>query len=46
MKKLLLFSMVAIVSNAVWGQGKTFEVYKTDAEWKKQLNGLQYYVLR
>ena len=25
---------------------KTFEVYKSDADWKKQLSGMEYYVLR
>lgn len=27
-------------------EAKTFEITKTDAEWKTQLSGIQYYVLR
>ncbi len=53
MKKILLFAVVSLVfgCNGIAQKKEskkveTFPVTKTDAEWKKQLSDLQYYVLR
>lgn len=51
MKKIFLLAIISIYfscnSSAQKNDSKeTFKVTKTDAEWKAQLNDLQYYVLR
>lgn len=38
--------MVIKTAGSSSGDGKTFEIVKTDAEWRKQLTPLQYKVLR
>ena len=51
MKKIIVLGILFIIfscnSNAQQSEeNKPFEVTKTDAQWKSQLNELQYYVLR
>jgi peptide-methionine (R)-S-oxide reductase len=50
MKKIILcISLVTLFncnSNAQKGEATVYKVAKTDAEWKLELNDLQYYVLR
>lgn len=50
MRYSLLFALLLAATSSLQAQEKsapkTFKVYKSDTEWKKQLNGMQYYVLR
>ncbi|TGV03321.1 peptide-methionine (R)-S-oxide reductase MsrB [Flavivirga rizhaonensis] len=50
MKKLIIFcfaiTLFSCNSSAQKTEQKTFEVSKTDAEWKAQLSEMAYYVLR
>ena len=50
MRYSLLFALLFAATSSLQAQEKsapkTFKVYKSDTEWKKQLNGMQYYVLR
>ena len=43
---LLLLASVCVLSAQQKSGTSGYEVFKTDDQWKKQLNGLEYYVLR
>ncbi|MBT8265782.1 MAG: peptide-methionine (R)-S-oxide reductase MsrB [Bacteroidia bacterium] len=50
MKKVIVLSILVLImsckSNAQTDDTKTYDVVKTEAEWKAQLSDLEYYVLR
>lgn len=43
---LLFWASMGILSAQEKSNDARYEVFKTDEQWKKQLNGLEYYVLR
>tara|TARA_R110000787_G_scaffold88545_3_gene187901 strand:+ start:8626 stop:9120 length:495 start_codon:yes stop_codon:yes gene_type:complete len=42
----LLFSCSGVAQKTEKKDGKKYEIVKTEAEWKKELTSIQYYVLR